>query len=113
MKYGIHNMEEKVKTLSVRLCSLEEKNLSLEESITSRSQTLSQLQALDELGISLRDLKLIRFAIREIAVANDLYAEYNSAWKKFLDDVDNQYDRFRGKNNGAADPGSKTHFSKK
>lgn len=86
MKRMTHNMRANMSILEKNFSGLEEKNSSLEKLIASHTLTLSMLDELARLGIGLKELRIIRSAVTEIAKANGL--DYNLAWKKFSRDLE-------------------------
>jgi hypothetical protein len=67
---------------------------SLEKRERYSSQALNALQELKDVGFELKELKKLKDVVVEICNANDI--EMNEAGKKFLKDVENQYDNKLG-----------------
>ena len=63
---------------------------SLEEQENYSRQSLNALQELIYAGFGIKELKQLKDTVSEIAVSNSI--EFNEAGKKFLKDVENQYD---------------------
>ena len=62
----------------------------LEQLIQSHNQTLSIYNELDSFGFGLKELKLLYHTVEEISIANNI--PIGDAVKKFLKDIDDNYD---------------------
>ena len=63
---------------------------SLQETVNSWNQTISECNELYAMGFGLKELKLLSHTIREIGLANNIYLE--EAVQKFFKDIDEHYD---------------------
>jgi hypothetical protein len=94
MKMASQNIQKNICILEKDISKLEENRTALERDIESKYQLLLQLQELTALGIGLKELRIFRLTINEIAKANNL--DVHEAWKKLIGDIAHQYDRILG-----------------
>jgi phenylalanyl-tRNA synthetase alpha subunit len=87
-------LQEDVNSLTITKHDLEEECDRLEEVVSIHSQTAEQAQELKKQGFSFKDLKKLSYKIKEIAAANNIHE--NLAVKKFITDIDQQYDNKLG-----------------
>lgn len=83
-------LQEDVRSLTITKHDLEEECDRLEEVVSIHSQTAEQVQELKKQGFSFKDLKQLSHTIKEIANANSILE--NLAVKKFITDIEHQYD---------------------
>lgn len=67
---------------------------SLDERRKYYSQSLNTILELDDAGFGLKELKQLKNIVMEIGIANDI--KIRDVAKKFLKDVENQYDNKLG-----------------
>lgn len=91
MKNVTSNMQQTCSILEKDISGLGENKANLERLISLHSQTLAELKELARLGIGIKELRMLRSIIGEVAMANGLNTSDNSAWKKFFVDLE-QYD---------------------
>lgn len=91
MKNVTSNMQQTCSILEKDISGLGENEANLERLISLHSQTLAELKELARLGIGIKELRMLRSIIGEVAMANGLNTSDNSAWKKFFVDLE-QYD---------------------
>jgi hypothetical protein len=82
--------QESIPELVSKCKHLEHKCSTLEEHVKSYNQKLSLYDELQAMGFGLRELKLLRNTINEIAEANKI--PQNHAQQKFYKDIEEQYD---------------------
>ena len=66
----------------------------LEQSVNSCNQTLSLYNELQDMGLGLKELKLLRNTFNEIAYANNILKD--QACQKFYRDIEEEYDNKLG-----------------
>ena len=77
--------------LKIKYDGLNQENSKLEESVNSCKQKLSLNNELQAMGFGIKELKLLRSTIREIADANNNIPP-DQAQQKFYKDIEEQYD---------------------
>ena len=82
-------LEEKVQFLEKRN-DLQSKCSLLEAEVLVHTHTISIYEDLEEMGMGIKQLKLLRHTVKEIATANNISKD--SASQKFFSDVEQQYD---------------------
>lgn len=87
-------LQSELYTLGSRISELEQQRSALELLVNSHRQTMSTYDGLKSMGFGLRELNFLYDTIDEIARENDI--PVGEAIKKFLSDVENQYDRKLG-----------------
>ena len=83
-------LQKSVDSLTIAKHELEEECDSLEEVVSFQSQTAEQVQELKKQGFGFKELKQLSRTIKEIAAANNIHETL--AVKKFIADIDQQYD---------------------
>src|SRR6476646_728346 len=76
--------------LKIKYDGLNQENSKLEESVNSCKQKLSLNNELQAMGFGIKELKLLRNTIKEIADANNIPPD--QAQQKFYKDIEEQYD---------------------
>lgn len=94
MKIASLNLQNNICLLENDISKLEENKMAIERSIESKYQLLLQLEELNALRIGLKELRIFRLTINEIARANNL--NIHEAWKKLIEDISHQYDLILG-----------------
>lgn len=79
-----------ISEVSTRYHTLDQKCSDLEQRVNSYNQSLSVYGELESLTFGLKELKLLRQTIREIADANNIPQQ--EAVRKFFSDIEEQYD---------------------
>ena len=87
-------LEERVKSLNEEVEALESKCHNLEEEELSHSYTISIYRELEKMGMGIKQLKLLRNTVTEIANANNV--PHDKATEKFFSDVQKHYDDMSG-----------------
>jgi hypothetical protein len=87
-------LENNIKSLTISKHDLEEECDRLEETVSIHSQTAAQVQELKSKGFGFKELKQLLYTIKEIATANNIYE--SMAVKKFITDINQQYDAKHG-----------------
>jgi len=90
LMFQFKNYTEEIAVLRQQVNSLKQERSYLQQTINSWNQTISACAELFSMGFGLKELKLLRNTISEIAVANNIPSEKATA--KFFEDVDKQYD---------------------
>jgi hypothetical protein len=85
----LKSYREKIPELERRYNNLKREYLSLEQTMNAWRQTISNCVELANMEFGLKELRLLRDTILEIAVANDIQPD--EAVHKFFNDVDGQY----------------------
>jgi hypothetical protein len=83
-------LEKSVKSLTITKHDIEEECERLEEERSTNSQTIERVQELKKKGFGFKELKQLSYTIKEIAAANNI--PESLAIKKFIADIDQQYD---------------------
>jgi hypothetical protein len=83
-------LEEKVQFLQKRWNDLDSNCINLEAEELVHAHTISIYEDLEAMGMGIKQLKLLRYTVEEIATANNISKD--SASQKFLADVQEQYD---------------------
>ncbi|MGB8938262.1 MAG: hypothetical protein WCC17_24485 [Candidatus Nitrosopolaris sp.] len=83
-------LQKSVDSLTIAKHELEEECDRLEEVVSFQSQTTEQVQELKKQGFGFKELKQLSRTIKEIAAANNIHEIL--AVKKFIADIDQQYD---------------------
>jgi hypothetical protein len=87
-------LQQSVHTLENKNSNLEQRRSTLEVFVNMHNQALSRYQHLDAMGFGLKQLDFLWTTINEIALENETPGE--DAIKKFLSDVERQYDKKLG-----------------
>src|SRR5262249_49346302 len=85
---------ERVKSLNAEVEALESKCRNLEQEELSHSYTISIYRELEKMGMGIKQLKLLRNTVTEIATANNI--PQDKATEKFFSDVQKHYDDISG-----------------
>jgi hypothetical protein len=86
--------QNRLTAVKYELDGLTRARIVLEQLVQSHNQTLSIYNQLDGIGFGLRELKLLYHTIEEISAANNM--PIGDAVKKFLKDIDDNYDDWLG-----------------
>ena len=86
--------QNRLTVVKYELDSLTRARIGLEQLIQSHNQTLSIYNELDSIGFGLKELKLLYHTVEEISIANKM--PIGDAVKKFLKDIDDNYDDWLG-----------------
>jgi predicted nucleic acid-binding Zn-ribbon protein len=86
--------QNRLTAVKYELDGLTRARIVLEQLVQSHNQTLSIYDQLDGIGFGLRELKLLYHTIEEISAANNM--PIGDAVKKFLKDIDDNYDDWLG-----------------
>jgi DNA repair exonuclease SbcCD ATPase subunit len=92
MRQARATIEAHLSRAEQKLDALESEISSLQERRNASTQTISELETLKALGLGLKELRYLHSLINEIASANRLPIENNSALQKLFADLRNQYD---------------------
>ena len=90
LKTQLQYYRDIIPALEKKYVTLNEECSSLEQTVNFYRQRLSVYDELEEMGFGLKELKLLRRTILEIAEANNISDE--DAMQKFFKDVEEQYD---------------------
>jgi hypothetical protein len=83
-------LEEKVGSLDKKRQYLEQKCSCLEQGELVHAHRISLYEELEKMGMGIKELKLLRHTVAEIATANNI--SQDQAGQKFFSDVQQQYD---------------------
>jgi phage-related minor tail protein len=94
MEMAIASQEQLLAALRQRSLQIEQENKSQEELLAERRLKNSELDGLKEMGFGLKDLKILRNLITEIAAEKGRSIENNEAVRKFISDIEDHYDDY-------------------
>jgi hypothetical protein len=94
MEMAIASQEQLLAALRQRSLQIEQENKSQEELLAERRLKNSELDGLKEMGFGLKELKILRNLITEIAAEKGRSIENNEAVRKFISDIEDHYDDY-------------------